>query len=403
MKNTQHHNRTAAILGLAPKLFEQCSAHLKARGKVTFFAIVFIHALSAGTISLGLSQLYPGPFTLVAFIALFGLLFTADRLLITGARHWTSTAMRLLLLVVLPILNMAFFDLLFFDKDIRSLYAENQAVTVSAINKGASDNIQPIQAEISKLEQRNASLNDSIKAYSMLNVRERNGTGGSRDVGEGKVLKGQQKDIELMQANARQEIQKNEQSIDQLKGRMDAILNKANQQIQSLPTYEDLGLAHRLNLLHLKLTATESFAMTLVSAAYFLFFFFADGLLLLPAVYLPFDEYHEKVKFTSKQQQLVQEFQATQAYQLQTAEIQADIEKKLLQLQHEEALDRAREHLNSIEQQLKEELKTIDALQKEDGQLGERFSHDFKKMASTAVMKAMDQLQEQIDPHRASV
>jgi hypothetical protein len=401
MRKLKYHHWSARLLGLAPELFEQCSAHLKARGKVTFFAVLTIHAFTAFTISAGLHQFFPGLFPVLAFFGLFAVLFTADRLLITGTRHWTSTAMRLLLVVVLPLFNMAFFDLLFFDKDIRGLFATKQAETAGAIELRYAEQTAETKTEIAQLNGRNQALQDSIRSWTMLNIQERNGTGGSKEIGEGRIYQGQQQDIAFLQSSAEAEIRENVSAIGALESQLEAVQEKIRVEIAALPAFGQTGVAYRLGLLYEQLTTADQPVMKLFSAAYFLFFFFVDALLLLPAVYLPFGEYHERVKLSHRQQQLLKELRDTQLYQLQAAEIQHEIENKLLQLQHDAEIEHAQAELQNIERQLTAELQLIANLQKEDERIAADYQRDFQRLGHAALLKALDQLEERLATSQA--
>lgn len=396
MRNLGSNNWVASLLGLAPELFEKCSIHLKARGRVTFFSMLIIHGFTTGTICYGLYQLYPGAFPIIAFVALFAVLFTADRLLITGDRHWSSTATRILLVVVLPLFNMAFFDLMFFDKDMRILYEDKQSEKRKSI-KQRYDEISILhRSRVDALNQRNANMRDSIRTWIMLSVAERNGTGGTRQAGEGPIWEGQQKDIVFLQKSAEEEIHRNEGEINKLDATILENQGKMNAEIMTLPGYEQNGISFRLGLLYEKFKNADNPMLLLVSVAYFLFFLFVDVLLLLPAIYSPFNEYHDRVKVAKKQQLLLDELRDTQFYQLHVAEIQIDIERKLLWLQHEAAIESTKELLQDIEQQLLEELKFIESLQKEDCRIGERFKGDFERMARMAMLKSLDKLDQHL-------
>lgn len=394
MRNTESTSWIPRLLGLDPNLFAQCSAHLRARGKVTLFAMLALHSFTALTISLGLYGIFGNLLiALPAFAILTGILFTADRLLITGSRHWSASAMRILLALVLPIFNVAFFDLLFFDADIRALHQDKQAEQAAQIQGRHEAEAAPFIARIDNLNRRIGALNDSIRLWQGLNIRELHGTGGTKVPGDGPVYKAQQPHIAQLAAGAESEITDLKLEIEKLEQGIAGIEARRKREAAALPAFESTGFAYRLNMLHAKFAEDGNWAIKLVSCCYFLFFAFFDGLLLLPAIALPFGEYHKRAGEVIEQQGLLFQFRQSQCCQLQTAEIQMEIERKLLALQYEAGRDAAREALEDIERQLAQELKLIEALQREEKSLNHRLERDFEKMAQVALLKSMDRLE----------
>lgn len=394
MRNNQNTSWVARLLGLDPNLFSKCSAHLRARGKITIFAMLALHSFTALTISLGLYGIFRNILiALLAFSILIGILFTADRLLITGNRHWSASAMRMLLALILPVFNVAFFDLIFFDADIRALHRDKLEEQAMQIKKRYDAEAAPLSEKIGNREARQAALRDSILLWEGLNIRELHGTDGSKVPGPGDIYKAQQPHIKQLVASAENEITDMNLEIEELEKSITDIKAKEEAETATLPTYESTGFAYRLNLLHAKFTEDSNWAIKLVSCCYFFFFAFFDGLLLLPAVAMPFEEYHKRAREVIEHEGLLFQFRQAQFYQLQTAEIQKEIEAKLVALQYEAGRDAAREALEDIEQQLAQELKLIEALQQEEKSLGRRLERDFERMAQVALLKSMDRLE----------
>lgn len=386
-------NWAARMLGLAPDLFEQCSSHLKTRSRVTLFAMLVLHCATSFTITMGLYKIIQHKLiAILIFLTLISILFTADRLLITSSRHWSSSAMRLLLAIVLPILNMAFFDLFFFDLDIKTLHQEKLRQLSEQIQRKSQAEIDPKLGRIEHLNLRIESLNDSIRHWKEINIKELNGTGGTRVPGKGDVFETQQPIIDQLASDAEMEITGIKRDIREIKRSIAQEELQHQAAIEALPVFENTGFAYRLNLLHAMIGQDGNWMIKITSCFYFLFFVTIDGFLLLPVIAMPFEEYHIRAQETIQNKKLLFQFRQSQLYQLHTAEVQMEVEQKLLALQYDSDREAARHALQDIEQQLIDELKLIEALQQEEKDIGHKFHQDFEKMAQVALIKSMDRL-----------
>lgn len=392
MRTTKPKILVPRLLGLAPDIFDQCSSHFQMRSSVTFFTIIVLHAFASGTISLGLARIFSPLSGIIIFITLFLVLFTIDRALITGMYHWTSTVLRMILLIVFPICNMAFFDFIFFEKDLVQTHQEKNADKAQIIESKYTEKMESIKNEIIDLKNRNIELEDTKKKMAIELNGEADGTTGSKKIGINKVWQSKKATFDSLTISINKERDSNDEEITELKESLNGIEEKSLSEMNSLPGYSQTGLAYRLELLFEKMIKSGSPAMKFVSLGYFLFFFAVDALLLLPVVSGPFQEYNGRVKIAVHQNNLVNELRDTHLFQLQSTEIQIEIEKKLLSLQHEAAIENARSVLQQIEQQLRDQLNYINILQQEDKNVSNRFERDFQRMAYAAVIRSMDQL-----------
>jgi len=335
-------------------------------------------------------------FTILASIMLFTLLFTFDRATLSGPRHWTTTGARVMLTMVLPLINLAFFDLAFFDPDIRALHRLKVEEENAVVIRPVSEKINALESAVDSLwDQDNAYL-EKIEEWRMTKIGEGNGRSGSRQRGLGPIFKFTEKEAEsaIQQLEKQRKVtaQRRETivlQIQQLRSQREALQDRTQD-------FEATGVAYRLELLHKLLFYSELKSIRVFSIAYLLFFFTIDMLSVLPVLYLPFKEYLDHAAAEVSQQQLVEEFRSSQLYQYHISEIQVEIERKLANLQLQAQVEAAEQAFSNIKEELEEAFELINWLERKNSENEETVPSDFRRMRKTAITRALDGFEEEL-------
>lgn len=378
------------MFGLAPDIFSRCSDDMKWRCQVAMYGLLALHGFSAFSIGLGLYATFHHPIVFLAALVLFGALFTVDRLLLVGKRHWSSTLFRLLIAISLPVLNVGFFDLYAFEPDLRDQHQANQAERIERRSRDYEAAVEGIEQQKAVLWGQRAGLRDSLRIWERDVVEEASGEGGTREKGKGPVFELQQERLERLRAEAKEEIGEIEAELAALSAKMGRLQDQQAGLTDQLQSYDELGLASRLELLGQKMLANDGWWMPVLSCLYLLLFVAFDGVLLLPAVVAPFDEYREKAALDKKHLAAIQEFRDSQWRQYSAAEVQAEIERKLFALEQEGEIDRVRAALQQIEERFQREVQMIERLRAEEEEKSAQWESQYRKMLQAAVLRAMD-------------
>jgi len=354
------------------------------------YGLLALHGFSAFSIGLGLYATFHHPVVFLAAVVLFGALFTVDRLLMVGSRHWTSTLFRLLLAISLPILNVGFFDLYAFEPDLRDQHEDNQAEQLEQQSRHYEAAAKELQERRAVLWGERAGLRDSLRIWERDVVEEASGEGGTREKGKGPVFELQQERLERLRAEAKEEMEEIGAALAALSAKASRLQDQQSSLAEQLQPYDTLGLASRLELLGQKMLAGGHWWMPFLSALYLMVFVAFDGILLLPAVVAPFDEYREKAALDKKHLAAIQEFRDTQWRQYSAAEVQAEIERKLFALEQEGEIDRIRAALQRIEERFQREVQMIERLRAEEEEKSAQWEGEYRKMLQACVLRAMD-------------
>ncbi|NBC05743.1 MAG: DUF4407 domain-containing protein [Bacteroidetes bacterium] len=384
-------------LGLSPSIVDRCSSHFRARYRLVVYALIAIHGFTVSSMAYGWWFTTDVLFTILASIMLFTLLFTFDRATLSGPRHWTTTGARLMLTIVLPLINLAFFDLAFFDSDIRALHGIRVDTENAAAAKPLSKEIAALDITVDSLWAQDDAYLEKIENWRRVALGEGNGTGGSMQTGLGPIFEFTKEEaeaaIEQLEQQRKAAAQRREATvlrIQQLRSRREALLSRTRD-------FEETGIAYRLELLHELLFDSELMSIRVFSIAYLLFFFTIDMLSVLPVLYLPFKEYLDYATAEVNQQQLVEEFRASQLYQYQVAEIQVEIERKLANLQLQAQVEEAERAFANIKEELEEAFALISWLERKNSENEETLPSDFRKMRTTAITRALDRFEEELE------
>jgi hypothetical protein len=302
-----------------------------------------------------------------------------------------------MLTIVLPLINLAFFDLAFFDSDIRALHGIRVDTENAAAAKPLSKEIAALDITVDSLWAQDDAYLEKIENWRRVALGEGNGTGGSMQTGLGPIFEFTKEEaeaaIEQLEQQRKAAAQRREATvlrIQQLRSRREALLSRTRD-------FEETGIAYRLELLHELLFDSELMSIRVFSIAYLLFFFTIDMLSVLPVLYLPFKEYLDYATAEVNQQQLVEEFRASQLYQYQVAEIQVEIERKLANLQLQAQVEEAERAFANIKEELEEAFALISWLERKNSENEETLPSDFRKMRTTAITRALDRFEEELE------
>lgn len=378
------------MFGLAPDIFSRCSNDMKWRCQVAIYGLLVLHGFSAFSIGLGLYATFHHPIVFLAAAVLFGALFTVDRLLLVGKRHWSSTLFRLLLAISLPVLNVGFFDLYAFEPDLRDQYQVNQAKRIEQQRRHYQVMDKDLQERKAALWDERAGLRDSLRIWERDVVEEASGEGGTQEKGKGPVFELQKERLQRLRVEAQEEIGEIEAELAALSDKASRLRNKQKSLAEQVQPYDTLGLASRLELLGEKMLVTKSWWMPMLSCLYLLMFVAFDGILLLPAVVAPFDEYREKAALNKKHLAAVQGFRDTQWRKYSAAQVQSEIERKLFALEQEAEVDRICAALRRIEERFQREVQMIERLRVEEEEKSAQWESQYRKMLQASVLRAMD-------------
>lgn len=396
-------NTVASILALSAPLAKRCSSYFRSRSKLALFALITIHLFTVSSMAYGWYYAIGPGFAALAGIFLFALLFNFDRATLSGPRHYTTTLARILITFTLPFLNAAFFDLAFFQPDIEQLHREKSAQEQRNLAAPLFDQAQSKQDKIDSLWAEDQAYAEGISYWRDRKVVETNGKGGSGEIGLGPVYEVTAAEAEATISMLQQQRQNTEQRRKSLEQEVIALNAKAETLQNDLTPFEQTGPAYRLELLSELLFHSNLLSIKVFSIAYFLLFFLIDLMAVLPVLYLHFEEYLSYAEQEVKQLKLIREFRDSQMYQLQAAEVQADIERKLAQLHLEVQIEAAQNTLSAIQQELKESFEFIAWLEATHNNNEQAPDHEFYAMKKAAITRALDRFEEEIDHIKISV
>lgn len=384
----------ACFFGMSPESYGKCSEDTRGKIASTFITMIILHSITAFTIGLGMGWGFFRDYRIVLSISLIVLIFliSIDRILVTAQRHWTLVGARLLLLFALPLLHVAFFDLIFFESDIQGALREKNQAAVGVIREHYANLEKRHHLEIDQIDQNIRNERDSIVTWQKMNIGELNGTLGSRQRGKGDIYQAQQEHLSPLIEQSLDQIAKLEKSRVKLANKIAIIPEQVRQDISSLPKWAETGLLERLYLLKEKAWSPEGYFIQALSLAWIAIFLFIDGIMLLPAVTAPFSEYRERVDREKRVADNIQILELQQLENFKIIELKAIFEEKILSMQAAYKWSTFRAEASEITKKLNFELELIERLEKEEKNLEQRFAKAYQKMARVAYLRALDEL-----------
>ncbi|GJM32414.1 MAG: hypothetical protein DHS20C18_14150 [Saprospiraceae bacterium] len=389
----------ARLFGMDIATFNKCSGDMKSKANSVLLSMFILHSFTAIAIALGIGWGVYKNWAIVAIIfpTVLLLLLSIDRLLVTAPRHWTLVFARLMLLFSLPILHVAFFDLVFFESDIKSHYQNNIKIQKEKIDQRYLNLSLDNQLAIETIDSSIQAERDSIIKWQLMKIGELTGTSGTKIKGDGRVYRKQMPHLDALIDQSKEQINKLELRRDLLITKEGRFNFQKHEDKSNLPIWEDTGILERMNLLKEKAWSSDGWMIKLISLAWLAIFLFIDGVMLLPAITKPFLEYREWVAEEKKLAQAIRSFDLTQQEKLNIVELKTAFEQRLLTINTTQRWAEYRAEAASTIQKLNYELKLIDDLQFENGEVSNRYSKDFEKMARVAYIRALDEISELFD------
>ena len=219
--------------------------------------VVFFTALvSSLLIALFLTQFFSqfSPFAIIGIPLLwFLLVLLIDRAIVTAHNKQEKYLfwIRLCIISGFVIVHSSVLDLHFFHNDIKSHLNNKNQENIQVFYRQHNIHLDSINKKINKLRVKNNKLtNEIIAARQKVDDEVDNGNGTNRIGGYGKIARFKDSSYVVKRKLIEQKIRNNNQSIQRQDSLRIDILQKQQNSINQLTTFEDTGVVSRLSALH---------------------------------------------------------------------------------------------------------------------------------------------------------
>lgn len=385
---------TRNATGLDERLIEACSSHFK--NEATFLGILILLLPFISSILVGMSLANTFKQTTLFFLVLpiaFCVLYCTERAIVSSLKPPSrlSTFLRVCLFGGFLGVHILTADLLFFDRDIRKLSAQQfekskleRIRTLLDKRSGLEAKIQGIQAQRNAERKEYAKLLDETRA-------EANGKGATQKIGVGPITTYNQQSAEQYH---REVLLPNDtvylQSIDQLDTRIGTLTQQLSNEESKQPDYASVGMLNRLHLLHQLVRKPENWMIGLFMICIALIIAVLDFVPLIYRRYMAFDEYTWHYEHQLADQKALQIARTDIARISRPERLQLEAELEALQQQLTIRRDEADSELGYVLSIFRTRLHYLDEVENEANTVDHRFQEERRRSAYQALEKAQE-------------